>query len=345
MSNGTANVNVSSTLNAGDQLTLCVFGYNKVTYLGTITVQGGTQYAITANANNAAWGTVTGGGTYYENTEITLTATANHGYAFDKWNDNNTDNPRTVTVTGNATYTANFRQLAEHHITYTPQQTNGTISVSPTDAYAGDIVTLTATPAAGYCLDKWHVTTNRAEIPVVNNQFTMPDSDVTITAEFRSGYTITVATVANGTITASTTSAINGETITLTATPNTGCEFSTWYVYKTGDPNTLVAVVNNSFTMPSYDVTVSAVFATTSTGDVTIGSGTATNNGQYLPSYTYYNYSLTQQIYTVAEVGEAGTITAIAFQVSNSKAATRTLDIYMVPTTKDAFTSTTGWEV
>ena len=347
VSNGTASVNVSgSTLNAGDQLTLCVFGYNKVTYLGTISVIGGTEYTISTNVTPTGAGTVTGGGTYYNDTQCTLTAAANHGYAFDKWNDNNTQNPRTITVTGNATYTANFKVLTEHHFTYNPQQTNGSISVSPETAYAGDIVTLTATPAAGYCLDQWDVNTvGKGNVPVVNNQFTMPDSDVTISATFKSGYTITVATVANGTITASTTSAMTGDAITLIATPNTGCEFSTWYVYKTGDPNTLVAVVNNSFTMPSYDVTVSAVFATTSSGDVTIGSGTATNNGQYLPSYTYYNYSLTQQIYTVAEVGEAGTITAIAFQVSNSKAATRTLDIYMVPTTKDAFTSTTGWEV
>ena len=137
--------------------------------------------------------------------------------------------------------------------------------MSPANAYAGDIVTLTATPDAGYCLDHWDVNTvggAKGNVPVVNNQFTMPDQDVTISATFRSGYTITVATVANGTITASTTSAMSGDAITLTATPNTGCEFSTWYVYKTGDPNTLVAVVNNSFTMPAYDVTVSAVFAT-----------------------------------------------------------------------------------
>ena len=347
-SNGVATVNFTNAIPASGTLNVVVTRQQYQPYFGTIEIQSGAQYTISTNVTPTGAGTVEGAGTYYENTECTLTATANHGYAFDKWSDNNTDNPRTVTVTGNATYTANFRQLTEHHCTYTPQQTNGTIAVNTPSGqlFAGDIVTLIATPAPGFCLDEWFVYTNtKARIPVENNQFVMPDDEVTISATFKSGYTITVANVANGTITASATSAINGETITLTATPNTGCEFSTWFVYKTGDPNTLVAVVNNSFTMPSYDVTVSAVFATTSTGDVTIGSGTATNNGQYLPSYTYYNYSLTQQIYTVAEVGEAGTITAIAFQVSNSKAATRTLDIYMVPTTKDAFTSTTGWEV
>ena len=38
----------------------------------------------------------------------TLIATAEEGYHFIKWNDNNTDNPRTINVTENQTYTATF---------------------------------------------------------------------------------------------------------------------------------------------------------------------------------------------------------------------------------------------
>ena len=148
----------------------------------------GEQYEITATVSPAGTGTVEGTGTYYENTHPILTAVANHGYAFDHWNDNNTENPRTITVTGNATYTAYFRQLEEHHITFNPTQNHGNISVSPANAYAGDIVTLTAYPAAGYMLDHWTVTTvSKEEIPVdVNNQFVMPDSEVNITATFKS---------------------------------------------------------------------------------------------------------------------------------------------------------------
>ena len=144
------------------------------------------QYTITANANPTAGGTVEGAGTYYENTNCTLTAVANHGYTFANWNDNNTENPRTITVTGNATYTANFRVLEEHHITFNEQQTHGTISVSPTDAYAGDVVTLTATPDLGYALDQWNVNTvDKGNVEVVDNQFIMPDSEVTVSATFK----------------------------------------------------------------------------------------------------------------------------------------------------------------
>ncbi|MCQ2264556.1 MAG: hypothetical protein MJZ46_00715 [Bacteroidales bacterium] len=78
------------------------------------------QFTITVNANNTAWGTVTGGGTYTENASATLTATANEGYKFVGWQDGNTDNPRTITVTQNATYTATFEAS-----TPTPPPTDG----------------------------------------------------------------------------------------------------------------------------------------------------------------------------------------------------------------------------
>lgn len=66
------------------------------------------MYTITANANDATMGTVTGGGEYEVNSSITLEAVANAGYVFVNWEDGTTNNPRIVTVTGDATYTANF---------------------------------------------------------------------------------------------------------------------------------------------------------------------------------------------------------------------------------------------
>ena len=309
-----------------------------------VPIVGGEQYNITATASPTAGGTVEGAGQYYENTECTLIATANHGYAFDNWKLGNnvvsTEPTYTFTVTGDADYTANFRALTLHHITYNPQQNHGTISVSPTDAFVGDIINLTATPDAGYCLEAWNVNSTRGNVTVVNNQFVMPDSEVTITATFRAGHTVTLASVMNGTISANPTTALTGETITLTATPASGYNFDSWDVFKTGDPNTTVSVSGNSFSMPDYDVTVSALFSAPQGGEVTIGSGTSTN--QYIPTYNYYDYSLTQQIYTKAEVGEAGTITHIAFYVS-ANPDQRKLDIYMSHTSKSNFSSTSDW--
>ena len=76
------------------------------------------QYTITVTANNDAYGTVTGGGTYDSAATVTLTATPNEGYKFVNWNDGNTQNPRIVTVTANATYTANFEENAGVNITF-----------------------------------------------------------------------------------------------------------------------------------------------------------------------------------------------------------------------------------
>ncbi len=65
-------------------------------------------YTITVASNNDAWGTVTGGGTYTEGDTVELVATPNEGYRFVSWQDGNSHATRTITVVGDATYTATF---------------------------------------------------------------------------------------------------------------------------------------------------------------------------------------------------------------------------------------------
>ena len=72
------------------------------------------KFTITVNTNNDAWGTVTGGGDYADQATATLTATPKAGYQFVKWQDGVKDNPRTITVTADATYTAYFEALPQH---------------------------------------------------------------------------------------------------------------------------------------------------------------------------------------------------------------------------------------
>ena len=45
--------------------------------------------------------------------------------------------------------------------------------------------------------------------------------------------------------------------------------------------------------------------------EVQVGSGDLIKN--YLPTYNLYNYSVTQQIYTASEIGQAGSINSIAY--------------------------------
>ena len=84
-------------------------------------------------------------------------------------------------------------------------------------------------------------------------------------------------------------------------------------------------------------VSIGAVAQST---EVTIGDGTST--GYYLPANMYYNYSLTQQIYTADEIGMAGTISAISFDYSNSSSFTMSgIKVFMMNTDKSSFASST----
>ena len=91
------------------------------------------SYTLTVTAGTG--GTVSGGGTYNYGATATLKATPSAGYHFVKWSDGNTNASRTVTVTGNATYTATFEQdpyLNLDKTSLTFEATGGTQTVKVT---------------------------------------------------------------------------------------------------------------------------------------------------------------------------------------------------------------------
>jgi hypothetical protein len=69
-------------------------------------------YTVNVTVNNSLYGSVTGNGNYFYNTQDTLTATANQGYVFENWTSNgnviSNANPLIFTVTQDTTITANF---------------------------------------------------------------------------------------------------------------------------------------------------------------------------------------------------------------------------------------------
>ena len=74
--------------------------------------------------------------------------------------------------------------------------------------------------------------------------------------------------------------------------------------------------------------------------EIVVGDSTGSNS--YLPSYSFYNYSLTQQIYDADEIGMPGTINSIAFFNTGSE-KTRSYTVYMVETDKEQFNGSTDW--
>ena len=69
-------------------------------------------------------------------------------------------------------------------------------------------------------------------------------------------------------------------------------------------------------------------------------AGTTTNS--YLPAYTLYNNTLSEQIYTADEIGLPGTITSIAFY-NGGTTKSPNIKVYLVSTAETEFSSTTAW--
>ena len=128
---------------------------------------------------------------------------------------------------------------------------------------------------------------------------------------------------------------VPGTTCTITATANAGYAFVSWTLNGT----TVSYLSTYSFTVTN-DAGYVATFQNVTNG-VVIGNGTKTNS--YLPSFSYYRYTLSQQIYTADELDmEAGELSSVSF-FNTGDSKTRTYTIYMVNTDKTAFENSYNW--
>ena len=149
---------------------------------------------------------------------------------------------------------------------------HGTVTADKTEAKAGETVTLTVTPQDGYATAEVQIKNGDDIISIYPEDaaysFTMPDHPVTVTAIFNPYY-YTVETVVQpkgaGTIEVVDTTdnrAACDSTVELTITPAEGFALESLKVVNDTTDQT-VQVAENSFTMPASNVTVTAVFATT----------------------------------------------------------------------------------
>lgn len=151
-----------------------------------------TVQTFTLTVNAGTGGTVTGGGTYNNQATATLTATPDTGYKFVKWSDDaNAPATRTVTVTGNATYTATFEPIT---YTVTFKDDNGATLKTETVNY-NSTVTAPSDPVKPdtaqhkYTFDGWYDANGNKWYP--NTAIT---GDTVYTARFTSTvkrYTVT----------------------------------------------------------------------------------------------------------------------------------------------------------
>ena len=144
--------------------------------------------------------------------------------------------------------------------------------------------------------------------------------------------TVTVNPEGAGTVTGAG-SYQTGEECVLIASPSSDYVFANWMV----DGEVIATDMTYSFNVTeSLDIVANFELFE----GVIIGEGTATNDN--LPSYSYYKYGMSQQIYTAAEIGMTGEITSIGFYNGGAE-KTRSYDIYMMLTDKNEFTNPLDW--
>ena len=229
------------------------------------------SYTLTVAPNDATMGSAYGAGSYNYNTTATLTAVANYGYHFTQWSDAVTDNPRTVTVQNNATYTAQF-EINSYIIT--EQSSNpaiGTTSGSGSYNYLTP-VNITALPNAGYHFTQW------SDGNTDNPRLISVTANATYTAQFAiNSYAVGVTSNNStmGSVSGSGTYNHNS-TATLTATPYYGYHFVQWQDGNTQNPRTVVVTDSAQYTA-QFDYNSYLVTALSS--NVTLG--TATGGGSY----------------------------------------------------------------
>ena len=228
------------------------------TYTGLFAVQ---QCVITTEVTPEGAGTVVGGGSYYYGDTITLNAQSNTGYNFVSWDDGVTDNPRTVIVEGDATFTAVFNLLQYEITTAADPEEGGTVTGGGIYEY-GSTAILTATPNDGFLFLCWN------DGGGSNPRHVTVTGDATYTALFMQNgtptYTITV--LSNNPLLGDVTGSgeyPEGSTIEISATPSPQAFFRGWDDGNTDNPRSIIVTEDMTFTaifevIPQtyYDITV-----------------------------------------------------------------------------------------
>lgn len=234
------------------------------------------NYTISAVASPAEGGTVTGGGSYHYGDMVTLTATANEGYVFNSWSDGETNSTRSVSVTGNATYTAIFSEEGVTTYTITVLANDPSLGmVTGSGTYPeGSVITISAVPGHQAHFVKWNDGNANSTRDITVTQ------DATYTAIFEADqmYTITVESgdPNMGSVTGGGTFA-EGTVITISATANSGYYFIGWNDGNAENPRNITVTQNATYkALFSQDVVVTYtvnVMCNSSEGTV-LGSGT-----------------------------------------------------------------------
>ncbi len=231
--------------------------------------------------------------------------------------------------------------------------TGGTFEASASSAYQGATITLYADPSDGYAFGSWSVTKQGGgSVTVTDNQFTMPDANVTVSATFYALPTYNIRFYNNGTQIGSTQQVYQGGMPDVPVVANCeGYTFVGWWTETLATDNTASKSWITDFTVTQAQ-DYYAIFSKTEGGGgsstVTFeksdfsGSGTisASKSGVSvscvgnIPSGAYVTFTENN---TLTISSTSGNITAIDFTCS--------ADDYTGNMTDVSDISTTSWSI
>ena len=218
------------------------------------------QYTITVVANNPDLGTVTGSGTYPQGSTIEISATPNLNVNFTGWDDGNTDNPRSITVTEDMVFTAIFTEIETYTITVRAENPllGTTYGSGVYPIY--QIVSIGATPNEGFYFSGWQ------DGNMNNPRIITVTGDAEYIASFAQNpvvtYTLTVNCDENQGFVLGAGTYVAGSVATIAAIPADGFVFLKWSDETTDNPKSVLV---------DHDIVLSAFFDHTGVDENGVG--------------------------------------------------------------------------
>ena len=186
-------------------------------------------YDVVISMNIEGAGSVTGAGTYTKGSTVEVSATANENYAFISWTINDEvvseEMEYSFVITEDVELVANFIETYDVTIA---MNIEGSGVVEGSGTYnKGETVTVTATPNEGYIFVNW---TENGEIVTTETEYSFEiANDRNFVANFIAIYDVTISINIEGSgLVSGEGTFTDGETVTVTATPNEGYTFLNW---------------------------------------------------------------------------------------------------------------------
>jgi len=284
---------------------------NDKNWTANFIVQPSNTYSLILSSNPASAGTTTGAGGYAQNALTPVSATPNTGYQFAGWVGagvtNQDSNSTTVSMNQDRNLTANF-SLKSYPLNLT-SSTGGSISGAGTFNH-GTNPTISATPDIGYIFTNW----TGAGVTDLNSNSTTVSmiQDRNLTANFSlNSYTLSINAGTGGSISGSGTYN-HGTNPTISATPNTGYQFTTWtgegVANQNSNPTTVSMVKDQNltalFSLRTFNLTLQSSEGGSVSGGGNFNFGSTVDYSATAENgYTFKKWTIDDQNFSDASSG------------------------------------------